>query len=136
MLYRCHTVEGRLILPPEAEAYLRRYHDEPVLVEVTPVWSRRSIPQNRRLWLGYSKALKRAAALLPYDKDELHAAMKQRSEVIPVARLYFPDGSVIGDVKSSKRLSVSKFSDYLEEVTATFARGGIDLYEDGESHEG
>lgn len=117
------------MLPLEAIAYLRRYDAEPMTVEITPVLARRSVAQNRRLWLGYSKALKRAAALLPYDKEELHVAMMGRSEVIKPARLYFPDGSVIGDVKSSRHLSVPQFSEYLEEVSATFARGGIDIYE-------
>ena len=136
MIFRGHTVEGRLILPPEAEAYLRRYHDEPVYVEIEPVHARRTIPQNRRHWYGLKQALKKAATLMPYTKDEIHEGLKQSSEVIKPARLYFPNGMVLGDSKSSRRLPVPVFSDFLEEVSAKFARGGIDLYEDGESNEG
>lgn len=137
MLYRGHTKEGRLILPPEADAYLRRYHDEPVLVEITPVWSRRSSSQNRRQWGGYNRVLKMAASLLPYSKDELHDAIKQRSEVIQPARLYFPNGEIIGDSKLSRTLPKPRYSDFMEETGALFARGGMDIWPNrGESHEG
>lgn len=130
MIYRGHAVAGALLLPPEAAAWLRRYEDEPLHVELTPVHARRSVPQNRRLWAGYARALKHAATLLPYSKDELHDALKQRSEVIPEAMLYLPNGDPIGVSKSTRRLPVPKFSDYMEEVTALFARGGIEIYED------
>lgn len=132
MLFRGHAVKGALVLPPEAAAWLHRYDDEPMHVELTPVHARRSIPQNRRLWAGYGRALRQAAALMPYTKDELHDALKNRSEVIKPARLYFPNGDPIGEAKTTRGLSVPVFSDYLEEITATFARGGIDLYPDGE----
>jgi hypothetical protein len=132
-MFRGHSIGGRLILPPEAAAYLGRYEDEPVTVEVMPVHSRRSIPQNRRLWLGYSRALKQAATLMPYDKEELHDALKHRSEVIPDAMLYLPNGEPLGISRSTKRLSVPRFGDYMEEVTATFARGGMDLFSDASS---
>ena len=128
MLFRGHAVKGALVLPPEAAAWLHRYDDEPMHVELTPVHSRRSIPQNRRLWAGYTRALRQAAALLPYDREELHDALKNRSEVIKPARLYLPNGEPIGESRSTKRLPVPVFSDYMEEVTALFARGGIDLY--------
>ena len=128
-MFRGHTVEGQLILPPEADAYLRRIHDEPVLIEVSPVWSRRSVPQNRRQWGAYNRALKRVSTLLPCTKEELHDAVKNRSEVIQPARLYFPNGSVIGDAKLSRTLPVSRFGDFMEETSALFASGGIDLYE-------
>lgn len=129
MIYCGLVVGGRLVLPPESAVYLGRYEQEPMHVEVTPVHRRRTLPQNRRMWAGLNNALKRAATLMPYDKDEIHNALKNRSEVIPVARLYMPNGEPLGDVKSTKGLSVPMFGDYMEEVTATFARGGIDIYE-------
>jgi hypothetical protein len=132
MLFRGHAVEGRLILPPEATAWLSRYHDEPIRVELEAVHARRSVPQNRRLWLGYSRALKQAASLMPYSKDELHDALKHRSEVLQDAMLYLPNGEQLGVARSTKRLPMPRFSDYMEEVSATFARGGIDIYADDE----
>ena len=128
MLFRGHAVKGALILQPEAAAWLHRYDDEPMQVELTAIHARRSIPQNRRLWAGYTRALRQAAALLPYSRDELHDALKNRSEVIKPARLYLPNGEPIGEARSTKRLPVPVFGDYMEEVTALFARGGIDLY--------
>lgn len=128
MLFRGHSVRGQLILDPKAEAWLRRYDDEPMHVEITPVHARRSVPQNRRMWAGYNRALKSAATLCGFDKDELHDALKQRSEVIPEVPLYTPWGERIGISKSTRRLSVQRMGDYMEEFTALFARGGIDLY--------
>lgn len=128
MIFRGLSVEGRLELPPEARAYVARFGGEPLFVEITPVYSRRTIPQNRRLWAGYGRALKIAQTLMPYTKDELHDALKHRSEVVKPALLYLPNGEALGTARSTKSLNVEQFGDYMEEVSATFARGGIDIY--------
>lgn len=131
MLFNGHSVKGHLILAPGAEAWLRRYDDEPLHVELTPVHARRSIPQNRRLWAGYTRALRSFAALSKHDREELHDAMKNR--FLEPVRLYTPDGQVIGEARSTKRLSVPAFGDYMEQVSALFAGWGCDLYPEGGS---
>lgn len=128
MIFQGLSVEGRIVLPPDPRvpAYLRRYDGEPLHVEVTPVFARRTPPQNRRLWAGYTRALKSFSALSGHDREELHDAMKNR--FLEPTRLYTPDGQVIGECRSTKRLPVPAFSDFNEEVSALFAGWGCDLY--------
>lgn len=128
MLTQGLAVGGRIELPPDPRvtAYLWRYDGEPLHLEMTPVHARRSIPQNRRLWAGYTRALKSFSALSGHDREELHDAMKNRF-LAPV-RLYTAGGELIGEARSTKRLPVPAFSDFNEEVSALFAGWGCDLY--------
>ncbi len=126
MIFRAQSEGGRLFLPPEATPFLVRYDHEPLHVEITPLYSRRSLPQNRRLWAGYTRALRSFSALSHHDREELHDAMKNR--FLEPVRLYTADGQVIGEARSTKRLSVPAFGDYMEQVSALFAGWGCDLY--------
>ena len=130
MIFQALSVGGRLMLPPDPRvmAHLHRYEGELLLVEVTPAQARRSLPQNKRLWAGYRRALRSFAALSGHEKEELHDAMKNR--FLQPMRLYTPDGALIGEARSTKRLSVEAFGDYMEEVSALFAGWGVDLYPD------
>lgn len=126
MIFRGHSVRGHLVLDPKAEAWLWRYDDEPMHVELTPVYARRSVPQNRRQWAGYTRALRSFAALSGHDKEELHDAMKNR--FIEPVRLYTHNGELIGEARSTKRLPVPKFADFSDQVGALFAGWGVDLW--------
>jgi len=119
------------VIDPKAERWLRLYEDEPIHVELLPILMRRSVPQNRRLWVGYTRALRSFSALSGHSKDELHDAIKNTSEVVEPVRLYAPNGDVIGDVRSTRRLSVERFGDYMEETGAKFANWGCDLWPEG-----
>ncbi len=138
MIFRARSEAGGLLLPPEAARFLVRYDHEPMHVEVTPVYSRRSFSQNRRLWAGYTRALRSFSVLSRHDREELHDAMKNR--FLEPVRLYTADGQVIGEARSTKRLSVPAFGDYMEQVSALFANWGCDIYPDAvplcESEEG
>ncbi len=50
--------------------------------------------------------------------------------MIRPVRLYTADGQVIGEARSTKRLPVPLFGDYMEEVGAKFANWGCDLWPD------
>ncbi|MGE5747316.1 MAG: hypothetical protein ACM33U_08645 [Solirubrobacterales bacterium] len=128
MLTQGLAVGGRIELPPDPRvaAYLWRYDGELLHLDMTPVHERRSVPQNRRLWAGYARALKSFSALSGHDRDELHDAMKNR--FLQPARLYTADGRLIGEARSTRRLSVPAFGDYMEQVSALFAGWGCDLY--------
>lgn len=132
MLTQGLSVGGRLELPPDARliAWLARYEGEPLFVDLRPVHERRTSPQNRRIWAGYQRALRSFSALSGHDKDELHDAMKNRF-VAPV-RLYTEGGDLIGEARSTRRMSRPAFSDFNEEVSALFASYGCDLYPDKE----
>lgn len=125
---------GRLELTPQAARWLSRYEGEAVEVTITLVHARRSRAQNRRLWAGYRNALMQArdvwekAGIPPPAKEELHDALKARSEVIRPTVIYLPNGDRLGEGRTTRTLSVEGFAEYMEEVTATFARGGIELF--------
>lgn len=128
MLTQALAVGGRLELPPDPRvtAFVWRYDGEPIHLEMTPVHARRSMPQNRRLWAGYGRALRSFAVLSGHDKEELHDAMRNR--FLTPMRLYTSEGEFIGEARSTKRLSVPAFGDYMEQVSALFAGWGVDLY--------
>ena len=128
MLTQALSIRGRLEMPndPRVTAWLARYEGELLYAELRPVYERRSIPQNRRLWSGYTRALRSFSALSGHDRDELHEAMKNR--FLQPVRLYTGAGDLIGEARSTKRLSVPAFGDYMEQVSALFAGWGCDLW--------
>jgi len=121
---------GTVDLPLDARRYLLGVEGEPLIVSIELLYGRRSLPQNRRLWKGYTNATKRAASLLVDDcsPSELHYALKQRSQVLTDKPLYLPNGTRIGVGRSTRSLNTARFSDYMEEVSALFAGAGIDLF--------
>jgi len=130
MIFQGLAVGGRIEVSrdPRVAGFLWRHDGEPLHLEVTPVLLRRTVPQNRRLWAGYARGLKSFSALTGHDRDELHDAMKRRSDVLVDVPLYTPSGDLIGPCRSTKHLARATFSDFNEEVSAAFAGWGLDLY--------